>query len=150
MTENEAIEVFNEILSVPDEILLKYKNALNEDKENALIKLKCAQILAVRCLKEIQMYRDGKLSLVPSDVFKRKCEELDDYKEIGTVEECRKAVEKHRAKKPLAGVDNYGNEYSICRECSAVVEIKENRCDYCPDCGQAIQWDENLEGMEDE
>jgi hypothetical protein len=89
MTENEAIEVFNEILSVPDEILLKYKNALDEDKENALIKLKCAQILAVRCLKEIQMYRDGKLSLVPSDVFKRKCEELDDYKEIGTVEELK-------------------------------------------------------------
>ena len=74
---------------------------------------------------------------------------ISDYESCGTVEECREATEKQKPKKPLAGVDNYGNEYSICRECSEVVGIKGNKLNYCPDCGQAIQWDENLEGMEE-
>ena len=77
-------------------------------------------------------------------------EEIQQYREIGTVEECRKAVEKQKPKKPLGGADINGNEYMICRECSAIVEDGEWRAMYCPDCGQAIQWDENLEGMEDE
>lgn len=76
-------------------------------------------------------------------------EEVQKYREIGTVEECREAVEKQKAKKPLGGADINGNEYMICRECSAIVEDGEWRAMYCPDCGQAIRWDENLEGMED-
>lgn len=76
--------------------------------------------------------------------------EIQQYREIGTVGECREAVEKQKAKKPLGGADINGNEYMICRECSAIVEDGEWRAMYCPDCGQAIQWDENLEGMEDE
>lgn len=61
----------------------------------------------------------------------------------GTVEECREAVEKQKAKKP----EYINGGISVCRECGH----KLKRCyDYCPDCGQAIQWDENLEGMEDE
>ena len=53
------------------------------------------------------------------------------------------AVEKQNPKKPK--YTNYG--ISVCRECGH--ELK--RCyDYCPECSQAIQWDKNLEGMEDE
>lgn len=43
--------------------------------------------------------------------------ELQQYREIGTVEEFREAVEKQKPKKPLGGVDINGNEYKICREC---------------------------------
>ena len=75
---------------------------------------------------------------------------LSEYKEIGTVEECRKAVEKQKAKKPLGGVDIAGNEYVICPHCSAIEEDGEWRADYCPDCGQAIRRDENLEETENE
>lgn len=75
--------------------------------------------------------------------------EIQQYREIGTVEECREAVEKQKPKKPLGGVDIAGNEYMICSYCSAIVEDGGWRADYCPDCGQAIKWDENLEGMED-
>lgn len=67
---------------------------------------------------------------------------LKQYKEIGTVEECREAVEKQRAKKPLGGVDVDGNEYAICRECSAILSDGEWFAKYCPDCGQAIDWSE--------
>ena len=46
---------------------------------------------AIKALKEIQLYKDNKLCLIPEDVYSRQCSELDTYKEIGTVEECRKA-----------------------------------------------------------
>ena len=69
--------------------------------------------------------------------------EIQQYREIGTVEECREAMEKQKAKKP----EYINNGISVCRECGH----KLKRCyDYCPECGQAIQWYENLEGMEDE
>ena len=47
---------------------------------------------AIKALKEIQLYEDNKLCLVPEDVYSRQCSELDAYKEIGTVEECREAM----------------------------------------------------------
>lgn len=46
---------------------------------------------AIEALKEIQLYKDNKLCLVPEDVYSRQCSELDSYKEIGTVKECREA-----------------------------------------------------------
>ena len=72
--------------------------------------------------------------------------EIQQYREIGTVEECRKAVEKQKSMKiKEIHVDEY-----YCPACGA-----ENNCDqgvvcdrYCPMCGQAIYQD--LEGMEDE
>lgn len=72
--------------------------------------------------------------------------EVQQYREIGTVEECREAVEKQ---KPMKVNEVHVDEY-YCPACGS-----ENCCDqgivgdrYCPYCGQAI--DENLEGMEDE
>ena len=77
-------------------------------------------------------------------------EEVQKYRKIGTVEECWEAANKQKPKKPLGGVDIAGNEYMICPYCSAIVEYGEWRADYCPDCGQSIRWDENLEEKEDE
>lgn len=74
----------------------------------------------------------------------------------GTVEECRKAVEKQKPKKPKL---NYkprflGKATYTCPKCGncCLEEFANERQNnnYCWDCGQAIQWDENLEGMEDE
>lgn len=65
-------------------------------------------------------------------------EEVQQYREIGTVEECRVAVEKQKPKKP----EYINGGISVCRERGH--ELK--RCYVlCPDCGQAIQW-KNLEG----
>ena len=72
--------------------------------------------------------------------------ELRKYREIGTVEECRDAVEKQKPKKPHRNYKKFSGLWCKCgwylgqKQC---LDIK-----YCPNCGQAI--DENLEGMEDE
>lgn len=82
--------------------------------------------------------------------------ELQQYREIGTVEECREAREKQNPKKPKL---NYkprflGKATYTCPKCGncCLEEFANERQNnnYCWDCGQAIRWDENLEGMEDE
>lgn len=74
--------------------------------------------------------------------------EVQQYREIGTVEECRKAVEKQKAKNPVK--DKY--HHNCCPNCGWIVSGEggygEEFCPHCENCGQAIQWDENLEGME--
>ena len=87
--------------------------------------------------------------------------EIQRYRKIGTVEECREAVEKQKAKKPdiytdtRNMVDLHGNVYAeqanvyLCQTCESFIGYVGNDIfHYCPVYGQAI--DENLEGMEDE
>lgn len=68
--------------------------------------------------------------------------EIQQYRAIGTVEECGAAVEKQIAAKPLVGKDIEGNEYAICRECSAILSDGEWFAQYCPDCGKKVDWRE--------
>lgn len=87
--------------------------------------------------------------------------EVQQYREIGTVEECREAVEKQKPKKPKdslkinpvidgngAYVDADMTVYLLCPNCGEMIGIDESCDKFCRECGQAI--DENLEGMEDE
>ena len=139
-----------------EEITLEALKAIN--KYNYLTYI--ADGVAITALKEIQLYKDGKLCLVPKDVYSKQCCELDAYKEIGTVEECREAVEKQKAKKPdiytdtRNMVDLHGNVYAeqanvyLCPTFEIFIGyVGNNIFHYCPVCGQAI--DDNLEGMED-
>ena len=75
--------------------------------------------------------------------------EIQRYRKIGTVEECREAVEKQKPKKPriLSSRGEKGGKYCVCPRCNGVTG---KYISYCRSCGQAIQWNENLEGMEDE
>lgn len=68
----------------------------------------------------------------------------------GTVEECRKAVEKQKPKKPIDADEDYG--FFICPVCRKTIYASDDfeSHKFCLNCGQAIQWDENLEGMKDE
>ena len=92
-------------------------------KEPRAIYITVALSMAITALKEIQQYR-----------------------EIGTVEECREAVEKQKPKKPHRNYKKFSGLWCKCgwylgqKQC---LDIK-----YCPNCGQAI--DENLEEKEDE
>lgn len=80
------------------------------------------------------------------EAHERDCNELEQYRAIGTVEECREAVEKQKPKKPHRNYKKFSGLWCKCgwylgqKQC---LDIK-----YCPNCGQAI--DENLEGIEDE
>lgn len=76
----------------------------------------------------------------------KEAKDYETYCSIGTVEECREAVEKQKPKKPHRNYKKFSGLWCKCgwylgqKQC---LDIK-----YCPNCGQAI--DENLEGMEDE
>ena len=45
-------------------------------------------------MNELQLYKDGKLCLIPESVYSKQCTELDAYKQLGTLEEIREALEK--------------------------------------------------------
>ena len=72
--------------------------------------------------------------------------ELQQYRQIGTVEECREAVEKQTAKKPtLIDYKKYTNfvdnadflqDAYWCPNCKRVVRSGS----FCRDCGQHIDW----------
>lgn len=70
-------------------------------------------------------------------------EEVQQYRQIGTVEECREAVEKQTAKKPDYEGDGYSDgqlvyDTWICPCCGQHYEVDCDRYDYCPNCGQRI------------
>lgn len=81
--------------------------------------------------------------------------EVQRYREIGTVEECREAMEKQTPKAPYYEGDGYDNKGEliydtwICPNCGERYEVDYDDYEHCPKCGQAID-NENLEGMKDE
>lgn len=62
-------------------------------------------------------------------------QELRMYKELGTLEEVREAVEKQKRKKPRATT----NRCYVCPHCGLVTSIKIKH-NYCDACGQHINW----------
>ena len=154
MTENEALKNFENEVVILDCWIENDKDIIancdteddefDDDKELAELSLKDYSErkelfeTAISALKEIQQYR-----------------------EIGTVEECRKAVEKQKPQKPKdslkidpvidengAYVDADTTVYLLCPNCREMVGIEDNCDRFCHECGQAID-NENLEGMED-
>ena len=60
--------------------------------------------------------------------------EIQQYREIGTVEECREAMEKQKPKKPVLRNDN-GKLRKSCPVCGCFFSPLSRSC---PKCGQAI------------
>ena len=78
--------------------------------------------------------------------------EIQQYREVGTVEECREVVERQKPKMPDYEGDGYADgemvyDIWICPNCGKKYEVDYDDYKHCPNCGQAI--DENLEGMEE-
>ena len=64
------------------------------------------------------------------------CEEVKQYKAIGTPEECRSAVEKQKAKKH----EFDGNNWFRCINGCEVHRKTFQAYNYCPICGQKLDW----------
>ena len=133
MTKNEEINVAIHCLGVYAE-----QEVCEECPKYGESGVACREVAraAISALKEIQLYKDNKLCLIPEDVYSRQCGELDEYKEIGTVEECREAMEKQR---PMMVNEVHVDEY-YCPSCGSenCGEQGEVYDKYCPVCGHAI------------
>lgn len=67
-------------------------------------------------------------------------EEIQKYREIGTVEECREAREKQKGKKPTLYGD-FEDGKLLCPNCEEdLMDLAECGFNCCPYCGQAIDW----------
>ena len=76
--------------------------------------------------------------------------EIQQYREIGTMEECRKAVEKQKPMEPDYEGDGYADGYMvydtwICPNCEHRFETDSGNYLYCPNCGQKIILEESEE-----
>lgn len=79
------------------------------------------------------------------DMAIKALEEIQQYRAIGTVEECQAAIEKQKPQLPDIwgdGCDKEGNiiyDMYDCPGCGQSYEI-DDKYKYCPECGQAISW----------
>lgn len=62
---------------------------------------------------------------------------LADYEKIGTLEECKEAVEKQKEERPIAVLGIFGGEEYECKNCGSPVEYLD---DYCRCCGNKQDW----------
>jgi hypothetical protein len=64
-------------------------------------------------------------------------EEVQQYRAIGTPEECREAVEKQADEKPTAVLGIFGGKEYECKNCGSDVCYGD---EYCRWCGQKLDW----------
>lgn len=73
-------------------------------------------------------------------------EEIQKYRDIGTLKECREARELQNPKRPNTWRDGCDDEGGIiydmydCPNCGTTYEIDYDEYDFCPDCGQKLDW----------
>lgn len=105
-----------------------------------------AEEAAMEAMQELHLYQESKLCLIPEAVYKKQCEELDSYKELGAAEEVRDAVERQKPKKVV--IKPW--DPAVCPRCGK--ELSEHMGDgyyshptfleRCPDpnCAQRLEW----------
>lgn len=64
--------------------------------------------------------------------------ELQEYRKIGTVDECRKAMEREMPKK----VKYNRQSLPFCMNCGITLSNYSGEENYCENCGQAIKWED--------
>jgi len=73
----------------------------------------------------------------------------DEYRKIGTPEECREAVTKQISRHPVDKTkldSGYGNYYEnarviVCPNCNGRLKLK-SKGKYCDKCGQKLSWED--------
>ena len=122
MTENEALKHIQSYAITVDGMIGYCRNFETKTDITGYLEKKAVFDMATAALKEIQQYR-----------------------EIGTLEECREAVKKQKPMKSEE-IDYYYNYYK-CPACGTRIfsedDIENHR--YCLKCGQKIKWEESEE-----
>ena len=126
MTENEAIKV-----------LVTQKQCI-EKSSSGQCKINCGD-----CKKNIPIAYQEKSYEVAITALK----EVQKYREIGTVEECREAVEKQKPKKPEIYTDtvqtmngSFQRDVFECPVCGDYVcNVEDEIPNYCCSCGQKLE-----------
>lgn len=91
------------------------------------------QGISVERLKDID-FRKEVVEHINYDAYMSMQDELEEYKQLGTLEEVGEAVEKQTAKEPRAT-----NRCYVCPHCGLVTSLRAKR-NYCDACGQKILW----------
>lgn len=87
--------------------------------------------------------RECKRNIFALEEANKALSEIQQYRSIGTVEECRAAMERKSAKKPLSithckdGNHPLSQDIGRCPCCNGIVA--ENMI-WCDDCGQKLDW----------
>ena len=97
---------------------------------------------AIEILEEVKelddtMYAYNPVYMNALDMAIEALKEVQLYREIGTVEEYRGAMEKQKPKKPILRNDN-GKLRKSCTVCGCFFSPLSRSC---PKCGQAILWE---------
>ncbi len=109
------------------------------------------EIEALKLLKKANRDNDMVGILPKSDIGKcliKALEEVQQYRVIGTPEECRAAVEKQTARKGIREKIkkgyNRGMHHYYCPVCYEKGDLrnKYNVGLYCSDCGQKLDWED--------
>ena len=93
---------------------------------------------AIKYLKDANRNNQMIGVLPKSDIGKcliNALEEVQQYRAIGTPEECREAVEKQKAKKP-----NYDDYHRAGYRCQTCNNINPWGYKHCKHCGQKLDW----------
>lgn len=152
MTENEAIYCLkaesDRYSEVCEECPLYGKVGCDHCFEDAID-------VAIKALEELQMYKQGGLCLIPSEVYKKQCEELDAYKEIGTAEDIQEVIsfidldDEHGIIDDLELLNKYRllgtvEEFKALKEKNVAKKPNKDEFDRftCPDCGWIVSTEE--------
>lgn len=101
----------------------------------------------LKCLKSSNRTNDMVCIFPKTDLMKimiKALEEIQQYRAIGTVDECRAAVEKQETKIANLSGDGYADEHLVydtyeCPHCGEHYELDYDRYEYCPNCGQHMK-----------
>lgn len=151
MTENEAVEMFRKLLDVPCEMIVEYDSVLTKDKYRELVKIRCAEEMAISALEEVQQYRaigtvKGyeraiQISIENYNLCREYKAKVQEFEAIGTVSEFRELKEKATAKKPI----HNGHGVYFCPKCHGTVWQIPSESHYCFRCGTAFDWNKGKE-----
>lgn len=116
-------------------------------ENEAIEELQTAIELAKMCTQNLERKRE----IQGYEMAIKALKEVQQYRAIGTPEECRAAVEKQTAKKvkSISQVKDGDSYVGLIGRCPCCGDILEEDTVYC-DCGQRLDWSRDVKGEETE